>query len=290
MPCISSYASRFMFDLAATGTRSKLRVMGFNKPTWTPGHERHRLSASRLKRNDGLRKRRQRQVLERIAARELEGSVLSLAALIGSAVKDPAGNTVGELRDVVVNWTSAASYPPMTGIVMRAGRHDVLIGARWIELLPPASVRLHSSNAYARAAERHPADVALAHDVLDHQVVDSGGTQLVRPSDIYLAAVNGRVEAVGIEVGAGALLRRLGPKRLRGHIRPAQVIDWRDITAFAPARDEAKHPRGRRSDLAGQPGSGLALGAPAADVKRLRPSEVRQALKSYKTRREGDAS
>jgi sporulation protein YlmC with PRC-barrel domain len=270
--------------------RPTLDDMGFNKPTWTPGHERHHLSASRLERNDGLRKRRQRQVLERIAARELEGSLLSLAALIGSPVRDPAGNTVGELRDVVVNWTSALSYPPMTAVVIRAGRHDLLIGARWIELSPPASVRLHSSNAYARAINRHPADVALAHDVLDHQVIDSGGTQLVRPSDIYLAAVNGRVEAVGIEVGARALLRRLGPKRLRGHIRPAQVIDWREITAFAPACDEAKHKRGRRSDLAGQPGSGLALGAQAADVKRLRPSEVRQALKSARTRRDGGES
>jgi hypothetical protein len=270
--------------------RPKLLVMGFNKPTWAPGRERHRLAASGLQQIDGLRKRRRLQARERLAARELEGSVLSLAALLRSSVTDPAGDTVGELRDVVVNWTFAAAYPPMTAVVMRAGRHDVLIGARWIEFTPPASARLRSSNAYARAVERHRADVALAHDVLDHQVVDSGGTQLVRPSDIYLAPVNGRIEAVGIEVGAGALLRRLGPKRLCGHIRPSQVIDWRDITAFAPARDEAKHPRGRRSDLAGQPGLGLALGAHAADVKRLHPSEVREALKSHKTRREGDAS
>jgi hypothetical protein len=270
--------------------RPKFLVMGFNKPTWTPGRERHRLTASQLEQIDGLRKRRQRQARERFAARELEASLLSLAALVGSSVTDPAGDTVGELRDVIVNWTSVASYPPMTAVVMRVGRHDVLIGARWIDLAPPASVRLDSSNAYARAVERHPADVALAHDVLDHQVVDSGGTQIVRPSDIYLASVHGRVEAVGIEVGAGALLRRLGPKRLRGHLRPAQVIDWRDIVSFAPSRDESKRQRGRRSDIAGLPGSGLALGAEAADVKRLHPSEVRQALKSSKTGKDGDAS
>jgi sporulation protein YlmC with PRC-barrel domain len=268
--------------------RPKLLVMGFNKPTWAPGRERHRLAASDLKQIDGLRHRRRRQALERLAARELEASLLSLAALLGSSVTDPAGDTVGELRDVVVNWTSAASYPPMTSIVMRAGGHDVLIGARWIDVSPPASVRLRSSDAYARAVERRPADVELAHDVLDHQVVDSAGTQIVRPSDVYLAAVNGRVEAVGIEVGAGALLRRLGPKRLRGHLRPAQVIDWRDIASFAPARDGGKRPRGRRSDIAGQPGSGLALGAQAADVKRHRPSELRDALKSYKTAKDRD--
>ena len=264
--------------------------MGFNRPTWTPGHDRHGLSASRFKRIDALRKRRERQARERIAARELEGSLLSLAALLGSAVKDPAGETVGELRDVVVNWTSAAAYPPLTAIVVRAGRRNFLIGARWIELSPPASVRLHSSKTYARAVERHPPDVALAHDVLDQQVVDSGGKQIVRPADIYLAAVNGRVEAVGIEVGTVALLRRLGPRRLRGRVRPAQVMDWREIAAFAPAREDGRQPRGRRSDLAGQPGAGLALGGEAGDVKRLHPSEVPAALKPYETRGERNAS
>ena len=81
---------------------------------------------------------------------------------------------------------------------MRAGKRDVLIRARWLELFPPATARLRSSEAYARAVERHPADVALAHDVLDHQVVDSVGTQIVRPADVYLANVDGRIEAVGI--------------------------------------------------------------------------------------------
>jgi hypothetical protein len=271
--------------------------MGFNRPTWTPGHERRGLSTAGVERVIALRRRREEQVRDRVAARQLEGSLLSLAALLGTVIKDPAGAVVGELRDVVVNWTSRASYPQVTGIVMRAGRHEVLIGARWVEFSPPAVVRLRSSKAYARAAERRPADVELAHDVLDRQLVDSAGTQIVRPADIYLATVNGHVEAVGIEVGAGALLRRLGPKRLRGHFRPAQVIDWRDIAAFAPAREDgtastaspaSTASRGRRSDLAGQPGSGLALGGQAADVRRLHPSEVRAALRAYKTRQNGD--
>lgn len=258
--------------------------MGFNKPTWTPGRERTTVSPAHFRRLAEVRARRQRHARDRLAGRQLEGSLLSLAALLGTGVKDANGDTVGKLRDVVVRWTAGAPYPRMTAIVVRAGKHDVAIGSRWIEMAPPATVRLGSSQAYARAVERHPGDVALAHDVLDHQVVDADGTQMVRPADVYLTELNGRIEALGIEVGVGALLRRLGPGFLRHRIRPQQVIDWRDIASFAPARTEGEQPRGRRSDMAGQPGAGLALGGPAGDVKRLDSSEVRAALRAQKNR------
>jgi uncharacterized protein YrrD len=264
--------------------------MGFNKPTWKPGRERAGVSATEARRLAEFRGRREKHTRDRLAARQLEGSLLSLAALLGSDVKDVDGNTVGKLHDVIVRWTAGAPYPRMTAIVVRAGKRDVLIGARWIEMRPPASVRLRSSHAYARSAERHPADVALAHDVLDHQVVDSAGTQIVRPADVYLAEIDGGVQVMGIEVGIGALLRRVGPSFLRSRIRPQQVIDWRDIASFAPARPDGSRPRGRRSDMAGRPGAGLALGGSAGDVKRLSPSEVRTVLRAYKIRDDKDAT
>jgi hypothetical protein len=256
--------------------------MGFNKPTWAPGRERNATQASRL---TEVRERREQHAADRLAARQLQGTLLSLAALVGSDVKDADGSTVGQLRDVVVRWTEGVAHPPMTAIIARTGKHDVLIGARWIEMRPPASVRLRSSTAYVRAVERHPADVALAHDVLDQQVVDSAGRQIVRPADVYLAGIDNGVEVVGIEVGIDALLRRLGPRFLRSRIRPQRVIDWQDIASFAPARPDGSPSRGRRSDIAGEVGAGLALGEAAPNVKRFRPSEVNEALRGYKTGR-----
>jgi sporulation protein YlmC with PRC-barrel domain len=263
--------------------------MGFNKPTWAPGRERVALPASQARRLAEIRERREEHTRDRLAARQLEGSLLSLAALLGTDVKDADGKVIGKLRDVVVRWTEGAPYPRMTAIAVRVGKRDVLIGSRWIEVRPPASVRLRSSKAYARAAERHPTDVELAHDVLDHQVVDSAGTQIVRPADVYLAEIDDGVEAVGIEVGVRALLRRIGPSFLRSRIRPQQVIDWRDIASFAPARADGTKARGRRSDMAGRPGAGLALEDAAPNVTRFRPSQVRDALRAYKVRDDGDA-
>lgn len=213
----------------------------------------------------------------------LEGSLISLAAVLGTEVKDSAGATIGQLRDVVVRWTRAGSYPAVTAIVVRAGKRDAVIGARWVELSGPSSVRLHSSAVYAHAIDRHPADVALAHDVLDRQVVDADGVQIVRPSDVYLATVDGRIDLVGIEVGIRALLRRLGPKRLRSRFRPDRVIDWATIRSFSPARADGLRFPGRRSDLAGQAGSGLLLDGSTGEVRRLRASEIEAALRSAQT-------
>jgi hypothetical protein len=110
----------------------------------------------------------------------------------------------------------------------------------------------------------------------------------LRPSDIYLAAVGGRIELVGIEVGIGALVRRLGPKRLRSHVRVGRAIDWGSVSAFAPPPARADMPHGRRSEIAGKAGTGLELGREAAEVKRLRPSEVQAALEEAKAKRTGE--
>ena len=227
----------------------------------------------------GLHDVRARRTRERASARALQGSLISLAGLVGSPVRDASGKPVGKLRDVVVHWTRAAVHPHATAIVIRSGGRDALVGMRWVDIEAPAPVRLRSSAVYARTLERRPADVALAYDVLDRQVVDTNGMQLVRPADVYLVDIDGLIEVAGIEVGVGARLRRIGPRRLRARARPQRVIDWATIRAFAPARSDGVG-RGRRHELAGQAGAGLQLAVSAAEVRRLRPSEVEDALEA----------
>jgi len=243
--------------------------MSLIRRSWRPG----------LGEKTGLHDIRARRTRERASARALQGSLISLAALAGSSVRDASGEPVGKLRDVVVHWTRATAYPPATAIVIRSGGHDVLVGMRWVDIEAPASVRLRSSAVYARTLERRPADVALAHDVLDRQVVDTNGMQLVRPADVYLVDMDGRIEVAGIEVGVGALLRRIGPRRLRARARPRRVIDWATIRAFAPARPDGVG-RGRRDELAGHAGAGLELAVSAGELRRLRASEVEDALEA----------
>ena len=262
--------------------------MGFNRVTWTPGHDRKPIGASRFRGLARLRRQREARARENTAARALQGSLASLAALLGSEVRDPDGRSAGRLSDVIVHWTTRGAYPPVKAIMVKTGKAEVVIGARWLEVASPSAVRLRSPRAYVSTAERHRGDVALARDVLDRQVVDAGGVQIVRPADLYLAAVGDRIELVGIEVGIGALARRLGPRRLRSRVRPARIIDWGSVSAFAPPRAEEDAHRGRRSEIAGEAGVGLELDRGAAEVMRLRPSEVQAALEEALAKHTGE--
>ncbi|HMD56754.1 MAG TPA: hypothetical protein VKG82_04720 [Solirubrobacteraceae bacterium] len=239
-------------------------------------------NAVRKVREDAARRWRDSQ-----AARELEGSLISLAALIGTDVTNPDGEAVGQLRDVVVRWTSRTSHPAVTAIVVRASGHNTVIGAHWVEMSSSSGVRLRAHAAYARGAQRRPGEVLLAHDVLDRQVVGADGVDIVRPADVYLAAVKGGIELIGIEVGVRALLRRLGSKRRRGRVRPARVIDWATIRSFTPVRDDGTGHRGRRSDLAGATGTGLRLNVAAEELSALRAAEVEAALHQSDDESEG---
>ncbi|HME04904.1 MAG TPA: hypothetical protein VKG38_17920 [Solirubrobacteraceae bacterium] len=253
--------------------------MGVIRRQWLPGRstdaDEDRANAVHRLREDGARRWR-----ETAAARELEGSLISLAGLLGAVVTDPQEIPVGRLDDVIVHWTAASAYPAVTGIVVGTGKSEVFIGTRWVEMSAPATVRLRDSALYARGAQRRPGEVSLAHDVLDRQVIDANGVDMVRPADVYLAVVRGSLELVAIEVGVRALLRRLGPRRLRRRVRPGRVIDWASIRSFAPARERGVQRRGRRSELAGAAGVGLRLGVAAADLKALHPSEVKDALRA----------
>ncbi len=63
--------------------------MGFNRPTWVPGGERSAVKRATSKRLAKLRGQRERRARESMSARALEGSLISLAAVLGSEVRDP---------------------------------------------------------------------------------------------------------------------------------------------------------------------------------------------------------
>ena len=78
-------------------------------------------------------------------------------------------------------------------------------------------------------------EILLARDVLDTQVVDVAGQRLARVADVVLALAGeaggaGRtgLEVVGVEVGFGAVLRRLGLRRMTS-ARTEDVVAWSDL-------------------------------------------------------------
>ncbi|SRR5579875_381560 len=138
-------------------------------------------------------------------------------------------------------------YPPVVGLVARLktprGTRQVFIPWEKVESLDTVGVQLRSPGVNLRAFERRPGELLLHDGLFDRQVVDVEGRRIVRINDLDLALADGVYRLVAVDVGPGALLRRLVGPRLSGRVsslvgrevgaRP-QLIDWAQV---APVTD-----------------------------------------------------
>ena len=182
------------------------------------------------------RRRRTRRIL---ASEGVFDSIVSLAGLLGRPVRNQRGQEIGRLVDVVARWSDGQMYPPVSGLIIRVGRRDAFVPASAIDRIGHAEVLLRSSRLDLRDVVRRDSEVLLAKDVLDHQLVDVEGVQVIRAADLYLAEVIGRIRLVGADVSTATLLRRLGPRRWRPRPTPDRVIDWAAIQTFAEPTGES---------------------------------------------------
>jgi CBS domain-containing protein len=214
------------------------------------------------------RRRRTRRIL---ASQGVFDSLVSLAGLIGRPVRNQTGQEIGRLADVVARWSDGQTYPPVSGIVVRVGRRLAFVDAAAIERVEHAQVQLRSARLDLRDFERRTGEVMLAHDVMDHQLVDVDGVQVIRAADLYLAEVLDRVRLVGVDVSTTTLLRRLGPRRLRPQPTPDRVIDWAAVQPF-----------GESGEAAANGASEVRLRASHEGIDSLRPGELADLLEDLR--------
>src|ERR1700691_1563634 len=175
------------------------------------------------------RRRRTRRIL---ASQGVFDSIVSLAGILGRPVTNQTGQEIGRLEDIVTRWSDGQTYPPVSGLIIRVGRRLAFVPASAIDRIAHAEVLLRSAKLDLQDVVRRPGEVLLAKDVLDHQLVDVDGVQVIRAADLYLAEVLGRIRLVGADVSTSTLLRRLGPRRWRPSPTPDRVIDWAAIQPF----------------------------------------------------------
>jgi sporulation protein YlmC with PRC-barrel domain len=130
----------------------------------------------------------------------LADRVISVAHILGRPVRNAAGTRIGRVSDIVVRWDAGDEHPPVTrvfvkvrGVVAAVQQAGVTLSQTEIRLRPDARM------------EWRPVwgddDVALARDVLDRQLVDTSGVQVVRAADAYLLNGPQGWELAGIDVG-----------------------------------------------------------------------------------------
>ncbi|MHB1987634.1 MAG: magnesium transporter MgtE N-terminal domain-containing protein [Acidimicrobiales bacterium] len=192
--------------------------------------------------------------------RAVREAIVSLAGLLNRPVRHQGGEEIGRLVDVVARFSSDQAYPPITGLVVRVARRRVFLDASLVEHLGHAEITLRSARVDLRDFERRDGELLLVRDLLDHQLVDVDGVQVIRAADLYLAPAQGRIRLVGVDVSSQTLLRRLGPARFRMRPTPERVIDWAAIQPF------------------GSPSASVRLRTSHEGLHRLRPGELADLL------------
>lgn len=208
-----------------------------------------------------LRSRYEQRSERLTTLRHVQAALVSLAGLIGRPVLNQSGAEIGQVIDVVARWDSDRPYPPVTGLIVRVARRRAWLPIGVVEEFRRDLIRLRSARLDLRDFTRRHGEVELARDVVDHQLVDVEGARVVRASDLYLAQVADVVQLVGVDIGFGSILRRLGPARFRSRPTPDKVIDWASITSFGS-----------------QQGAGGRLQASEKGLQRLRPGELADLL------------
>lgn len=180
-----------------------------------------------------LRSRRTERSRRLLTTRAVKDAVVSLAGLLGRPARNQAGAEIGRLVDIVVRLSDTDLYPPVTGLVVKVGRRQAFIDASAIARLSHQDILLNSARVDLRDFQRRPGEVMLAKDVLDHQLVDVDGVQVIRAADLLVAHALGAWRLVGVDVSLQSLVRRLGPSKWRTRPTPDRVIDWAAIQPFS---------------------------------------------------------
>ncbi len=223
-----------------------------------------RSAATAVGRAHSVRPRLRHRSQRLLANRAIRDAVVSLAGVVGRPVRNQGGAEIGRLVDIVCRWTGDETYPPVTGLVVRVGRRLAFVDASTIDTIEHTQVRLKTARLDLTDFAPRPGEVTLADQVLDHQLVDVDGVQVIRAADLYLAPLYGRYCLVGVDISTQSLLRRLGPARWRHTPTPDRVIDWGAIQPFGETEQgEAPEVRLRTTN---------------EGLERLRPGELADLL------------
>jgi magnesium transporter len=156
-----------------------------------------------------------------------------LSQLVGGDVRDPSGDKVATLRDVVVALDPAEPFERVRGLVATIRRRSLYIPWGHVAVLDGAHIMLNSTKLNLQPFERRDGELLLVRDVLDKQIVDMKGRRVVRANDLQLALAEGELRVVGVSVSGRALLRRLTGRYGRAPSASEQIISWTDVESFA---------------------------------------------------------
>src|SRR5690348_13106819 len=138
-----------------------------------------------------------------------------LSQILGRAVKDSQGASIGKLNEVMVD-SDGSAFPRVVAFGISQNGQERVVPAGLAGDIEPGSISkgiaLTALLNQLPAYEPTGSEIELNHSVLDRQIIDTNGRRVVRVNDLRLDRPLDQSDyrLVGADVSARALLRRIG--------------------------------------------------------------------------------
>lgn len=157
--------------------------------------------------------------------------------MIGREVRTHDGGSIGRLADMTVRLGDEAGPLAVQRLLVERRRaKDLLVPWPAVQSVRRLDIELSlgvddmaACTVTSLTDSLLQDEILLGRDVLDTQIVDVVGQRLARVADVVLARTpDGRLNLVGVEVGFGGVLRRLGLRREAARAGE-DAVAWSDV-------------------------------------------------------------
>lgn len=139
-------------------------------------------------------------------------TMLYLSQMLGEPVVDANGEKIGSISDLAIQ--TGEVFPRITSLAfLGPGKTPFMISWRkYVDgFSEDGGIRLKVDRTAIRFSYLQPAEVLLARDLLNRQIVDTQGMKVVRVNDLKLSISGTQLRLLGAEVGMRGILRGLAP-------------------------------------------------------------------------------
>jgi magnesium transporter len=164
----------------------------------------------------------------------LRETTFYLSRVLGKKVFTKAGNLIGTLADIAVNFEAA--MPQVAALILKSGHKEVIADYINFSVTEEKGQYSFQCTDLIICSSLPENTLMLKKYVLDRQLVDINGRKLVRVNDLRLAVMSAGTFLVAVDVGFEGFMRRLGVakplKSLLGLFNiamPGKFILWDEV-------------------------------------------------------------
>lgn len=175
-----------------------------------------------------------------------------LSGIIGKEAFDADGDSIGVIRDLLVNTMLSGTNDPsqqlVTGVKLKIKKKTGVYSFKSFMVTKAREVLNVTCNGLVELSEEEVSNgMMLVESILDKQIVDLNGRKLVRVNDVRLATLPAGTFAIAVDIGIEGILRRIGIvapiKQSLSFFRitiPTKFILWDDVQAIDHSNSNIK--------------------------------------------------